>query len=196
MYWISVKERLPKKTTLGDSQDVLITDGKNISIGWFEHTLQETLEVVRFFPGKRLWCCDACYLESYILGWSNVTHWMTLPLPPQTEKDQNCHKCKNELVACVCMEEDKSCDAARIYATMRIEKEDAQWAVDEAKRNEEDDRRFEAMQMIIMHGGHDGEHHKEWCLDQVFRILAGNQYQSIVDDQKNAGYDWKEGIAP
>ncbi len=67
---------------------------------------------------------------------------------------------------------------------------------DKAKRNEEDTRRFEAMQMIIMHGGHDGEHHKEWCLDQVFRILAGNQYQSIVDDQKRAGYDWKEGIAP
>lgn len=87
-------------------------------------------------------------------------------------------------------------DAQRMYAAMRIEKEDAQWAVDEAKRDEEDTRSFEAMQIIIMHGGHDGEHHKEWCLDQVFRVLAGNQYQSIVDDQKRAGYDWKEGIAP
>ena len=30
----------------------------------------------------------------------------------------------------------------------------------------------EAMEMIIRHGGHDGDHHKAWCLDQVMRILA------------------------
>ncbi len=66
----------------------------------------------------------------------------------------------------------------------------------EELRDAKDYIRNSAMQMIIRHGGHDGEHHKEWCLDQVFRILAGNQYQDIVDDQKKAGYDWKEGIAP
>ena len=87
-------------------------------------------------------------------------------------------------------------DAQRMYAAMRIEKEDANWLEEEEIRDAKDYIRHSAMQMIIDHGGHDGEHHKDWCLDQVFRILAGDQYQSIVDDQKSAGYEWNEGIAP
>jgi len=67
---------------------------------------------------------------------------------------------------------------------------------DEKETQQKDSRIFEAMQMIIKHGGHDGEHHKEWCLDQVFRILAGDEYQDIVDGIKKEGYDWEEGIAP
>lgn len=54
----------------------------------------------------------------------------------------------------------------------------------------------QARDLIIQHGGHDGEHHKEWCLDQVFRILVGDQYKSIVKKFRKNGYDWKEGIAP
>jgi hypothetical protein len=53
-----------------------------------------------------------------------------------------------------------------------------------------------AMDMIIDHGGHDGEHHKAWCIDQVFRILAGRNYEKIVSDIRKGGYDWDDGIAP
>ena len=43
-----------------------------------------------------------------------------------------------------------------------------------------EDKIENAMDMIIEHGGHSGEHHKAWCLDQVFRILAGDKYDLIV----------------
>ena len=67
---------------------------------------------------------------------------------------------------------------------------------DKVKKHKKDSRILEAMQMIIRHGGHDGEHHKDWCLDQVFRILAGDEYQDIVDGIKKEGCTWQEGIAP
>lgn len=52
-----------------------------------------------------------------------------------------------------------------------------------------------AMDLIIRHGGHDGEHHKEWCIDQVFRILSGDEYDNIVNEiRKNEC--WEIGIAP
>ncbi len=53
-----------------------------------------------------------------------------------------------------------------------------------------------AMNMIIEHGDHDGDHHKAWCLDQVFRILSGDKYKKIVKGIKKEGYRWQEGIAP
>lgn len=52
------------------------------------------------------------------------------------------------------------------------------------------------MDLIIRHGGHDGEHHKEWCIDQVFRILSGNEYDNIVNEIRKNDYSWKIGIAP
>lgn len=58
-----------------------------------------------------------------------------------------------------------------------------------------------AMDMIIKHGGHEGEHHKEWCLDQVFRILSGKDYDHLVKEAREGEggpytYEWKVGIAP
>lgn len=53
-----------------------------------------------------------------------------------------------------------------------------------------------SIDMIIQHGGHDGEHHKTWCLDQVFKILVGNDYEKIVSDIRKKGWEWDEGIAP
>lgn len=54
-----------------------------------------------------------------------------------------------------------------------------------------------ALDMIIRHGGHDGDHHKAWCLDQVTRILAGNtRYKKIVKECIDEGYDWDIGIPP
>lgn len=59
----------------------------------------------------------------------------------------------------------------------------------------------EALGLIRQYGGIDGEHHKQWVLDQVVRALTGDNYAAWVVEQR-AGedgpdtYDWDEGIAP
>jgi len=59
----------------------------------------------------------------------------------------------------------------------------------------------EALEFIFQWGGIDGGHHKQWTLDQVARILAGDKYEQMVAEYK-AGedgpdtYEWDEGIAP
>lgn len=53
----------------------------------------------------------------------------------------------------------------------------------------------------------DGAHHKAWCLDQITRILHGDEYEKFVHDYEhldNEGnplseddkYEWDCGIAP
>lgn len=37
----------------------------------------------------------------------------------------------------------------------------------------------------------DGAHHKIWVLDQVLRMLTGDQYYDYI-----AGIEWDEGISP
>jgi len=59
-----------------------------------------------------------------------------------------------------------------------------------------EDRIHEAIDMAISHGGHDGEHHKAWCIDQMVRILAGERYTKIVNDCIKGGWSWDVGIAP
>lgn len=88
-----------------------------------------------------------------------------------------------------------------------------------------DDRRKQALALIVKSGGHDGDHHKAWVLDQVCRILTGcpivkktaqdcygkdyeydalgesDEYKELVRDAR-AGEDgpnthsWDEGIPP
>lgn len=59
----------------------------------------------------------------------------------------------------------------------------------------------EAVAIIFRYGGCDGEHHKDWVLDQALRILLGNSYESEVraacagDDGPDT-YGWNEGIPP
>ena len=59
-----------------------------------------------------------------------------------------------------------------------------------------------AKEMIITYGGVDGSHHKDWTLDQTFRVLSGDRYNQEI---YNACYDeeteefvdeWNVGIAP
>lgn len=63
------------------------------------------------------------------------------------------------------------------------------------------DRCKKAIEMAVQHGGHDGDHHKTWCIDQMVRILAGDDYLRVVaeacegEDGPNT-YDWDEGIPP
>ena len=43
----------------------------------------------------------------------------------------------------------------------------------------------------------DGEHHKAWCLDQIARVVCGNQYEDFIKNYCNDGeYRWDCGIAP
>ena len=58
-----------------------------------------------------------------------------------------------------------------------------------------------AKELICQFGGIDGEHHKSWVIDQVFRELTGSDYESLVAEAKNGNedpetYSWDEGIAP
>jgi len=58
-----------------------------------------------------------------------------------------------------------------------------------------------AIDFAVEWGGVDGEHHKDWCIDQMVRILAGDEYDNVVKDAC-AGEDgpdtfgWDCGIAP
>lgn len=58
-----------------------------------------------------------------------------------------------------------------------------------------------AIGIAVKYGGIDGAHHKDWVIDQMVRILSGDDYERIVDEAR-AGedgpdtYAWEEGIAP
>jgi len=59
----------------------------------------------------------------------------------------------------------------------------------------------EALALGVRYGGIDGAHHKDWVIDQMIRILAGDAYAKIVADACDGEdgpntYDWNEGIAP
>lgn len=81
--WISVKERLPELST----QDVLVTDGRNVSMG--------------FFPSINLWCAF------YPVKSRDITHWMPLPEPqeendkPMTNADRIRAMTDEELAKCI-----------------------------------------------------------------------------------------------
>ena len=59
----------------------------------------------------------------------------------------------------------------------------------------------EALGLIIRYGGTDGGHHKQWVLDQIVRVLTGNDYGNWVTDFCNGEdgpntYEWDEGCPP
>jgi hypothetical protein len=59
----------------------------------------------------------------------------------------------------------------------------------------------EAIELAVGYGGIDGDHHKMWVIDQIVRILAGDEYDEIIrkacdgEDGPDT-YDWDVGIAP
>ena len=63
------------------------------------------------------------------------------------------------------------------------------------------DRIAAALDVINQYGGIDGSHHKAWVLDQVVRLLAGDEYAAwvrahCVGEDGPDTYAWDEGIAP
>jgi len=69
-------------------------------------------------------------------------------------------------------------------------------------KNIEDGERIQlAIDIAIKYGGTDDAHHKAWVIDQILRILAGDQYEEIIKKAKEGEdgpetYDWDKGIAP
>jgi hypothetical protein len=69
------------------------------------------------------------------------------------------------------------------------------------KKKKDDPRIDKAIEMAVKYGGIDGDWHKAWVIDQMVRILAGDNYDNIVKEAK-AGtdgpetYSWDCGIAP
>lgn len=62
-----------------------------------------------------------------------------------------------------------------------------------------DDRQkiLNAIEFIAEWGTVDGAHHKQWVVDQVMRILAGESYENFVADFREVHLDdWPVGIAP
>lgn len=58
-----------------------------------------------------------------------------------------------------------------------------------------------AIDLAVQHGGHDGAHHKDWVIDQMVRILAGDRYDTIVreacaGEDGPDSYSWEVGIPP
>ena len=60
----------------------------------------------------------------------------------------------------------------------------------------------EATNLILNYARIDGDHHKMWTLDQVLRILAGDQYEELIDEYEDRDeygdpmYDWDVGCPP
>jgi hypothetical protein len=58
-----------------------------------------------------------------------------------------------------------------------------------------------AIEIAVKYGGHDGEAHKAWVIDQMVRMLAQSEYDRVVADACNGDdgpntYAWDVGIAP
>jgi hypothetical protein len=54
-----------------------------------------------------------------------------------------------------------------------------------------------AMVYISEYGYIDGEHHKQWVLDQVARCLLQDAYDEWANDPSDADcFEWDTGIAP
>jgi hypothetical protein len=69
-------------------------------------------------------------------------------------------------------------------------------------RNEANDKLREIMAMAPT-GQYDGAHHKMWVIDQIVRIITGDDYEAWVtwfrgeeDEYGDFEYSWDEGIAP
>jgi hypothetical protein len=58
-----------------------------------------------------------------------------------------------------------------------------------------------AVALAVQYGGVDGDHHKAWVIDQMVRILTGDDYGGVVANAKMGEngpetYGWDTGIAP
>lgn len=62
-------------------------------------------------------------------------------------------------------------------------------------------RVFDALEVAFQYAGNDGEHHKDWVIDQMVRALTAGGYENFVAKAKMGDdgpetYSWNVGIAP
>lgn len=56
-------------------------------------------------------------------------------------------------------------------------------------------------EMIAQYGGIDGNHHKQWVINEIIKLIEGDHYVEWVKDWEFGKdgpntYEWDEGIAP
>jgi len=69
------------------------------------------------------------------------------------------------------------------------------------KEEELQGRVDDALDMAYNNAQYDGSHHKMWVIDQMVRILAGDEYELFVSNHNDGEdgedtYSWDTGIAP
>lgn len=58
-------------------------------------------------------------------------------------------------------------------------------------------RMKEAVETVTNVMSIDGEQHKVWALDNIVQVLAGEDYDSLVENfQADTGKKWNRGIEP
>jgi hypothetical protein len=59
------------------------------------------------------------------------------------------------------------------------------------------ERIAEAARIAHRYGMIDGEHHKQWVIDQMLRAMLADGYANWVAEMNSEEFDpWDEGIAP
>jgi len=61
------------------------------------------------------------------------------------------------------------------------------------QKESKEKRILNALEIAVRYGSIDGAHHKAWVIDQMMRILAGDNYNELI---KENGGEWDCGIAP
>ena len=64
-----------------------------------------------------------------------------------------------------------------------------------------ENRIHQAIQIAEQNGWIDGEHHKQWVIDQMLRVLLDDQYPAWREeyeapDEDGETHEWDEGISP
>ena len=59
----------------------------------------------------------------------------------------------------------------------------------------------QTIDLAIRYGGFDGAHHKMWVIDQMVRLLTGDNYEQVIREACDGEdgpdtYEWDCGIAP
>jgi len=104
---------------------------------------------------------------------------------------------------CICMAECPEGDWVRYGAYAELERKLEQWrhGSNSVTAISLESRAEKVMSLIEQFGGIDGDHHKQWVIDQILRVLTGSGYGAWVAAYCNGedgpdSYAWDVGIAP
>ncbi len=86
MNWISVQDKLPPS---GIEHSFLITDGKEIGIGYYEeeYFAEDPSEDLQY--SSAVWHDDGSALWTNLGGWVEPSHWAPLPDLPKEKNEKS-----------------------------------------------------------------------------------------------------------